>query len=38
MHTPHLFYALTFNSMEQIYEAIYYEYTIVGFQILYDTG
>ena len=34
----HLFYALTFNSMEQIYEAIYYGYNIVGFEILYDTG
>ena len=33
-----LFYALSFNSMEQIYEAIFYGYKIVGFEILYDTG
>lgn len=37
-HVRNLFYSLEFQSMEQIYEAIFYGYKILGFVILYDTS
>ena len=33
-----LFDCYPFNSLEQIYEAIYYGYESLGIKILYDTG
>ena len=37
-HIRAIFFALNVNSMEQIYEALLYGYTILGFVINYDTS